>query len=114
MKKTPPTSIRLRGIRYPNTAATPPKVWIDDKFLSLEKSLRIKNHSIHGFGWGSDAKGAAQLAFAICSELYPDTLARLIYPDFRVMFLDGIDSECFDITLNLTAFNEIHVKHLTG
>ncbi len=89
MKKLPPSAIRLRGVRYPPAAAIPPKVWLDDRLLNLEKSLKIKAHSISGFGWGNEHKGAAQLALALCLELYPEALARRVYPDFRAAFLDG-------------------------
>ncbi|MBK9014457.1 MAG: hypothetical protein IPM82_10410 [Saprospiraceae bacterium] len=110
MKKPPPSAVRLRGVRYPSAAAIPPKVWLNDKLLNLEKSLKIKAHSIHGFGWGNDGRGAAQLALAICSELYTKALARQVYPYFRASFLDGITGENFDMTLNITAFNEAHVN----
>ena len=111
MKKTPPSAIRLRGVRYPTVAAIPPKVWLDDKLLNLEKSLKTKAHSIYGFGWGNDLRGAAQLSLAICMELYTEELARQVYPDFRAAFLDGINGENFDVRLNLATFNEAYAGH---
>ncbi len=106
MKKPPPSSIRLRGVSYPSAAAIPPKVWLNAKLLKLDKSLKIKSHSIDGFGWGNNARGAAQLALAICSELYSEALALQVAPYFRAMFLDKIEGENFDLNLNLDAFNE--------
>lgn len=102
----PPSSIRLRGVSYPNAAAIPPKVWLDDKPLRHEKSLKIGSHSIHGFGWGSNVRGGAQLALAICSEIYPTPIAVQAAPLFRAMFLDKITGENFDLHLDLTAFNK--------
>ena len=112
MKKTPPAAVRLRGVRYPSAAAMPPKVWLNNTLLNLEKSLKIKAHTINGFGWGNDGRGAAQLALAICAELYPTALARQLAPYFRAIFLDGISGENFDLTLNLATFNEVHLGQL--
>ncbi|MCF8246659.1 MAG: hypothetical protein K9J37_17245 [Saprospiraceae bacterium] len=112
MKKPPPSAIRLRGVRYPTAAAIPPKVWLDVKLLRLEKSLKIKAHNIHGFGWGNDCKGAAQLALAICLELYAADVAMQVAPHFRVLFLDELTGENFDVNLNLTPFNEVHLSQM--
>lgn len=112
MRKPPPSAIRLRGVRYPSAAAIPPKVWLDDKLLSLEKSLRVKAYNIYGFGWGRDGKGASQLALAICTELYTPEMARLIAVHFRALFLDGITGDNFDVTLDLTEFNQGCLKQL--
>ncbi len=112
MKKPPPSAIRLRGVRYPTAAAIPPKVWLNDKLLSLEKSLKIKAHSINGFGWGNDSRGAAQLALAICAELYTEELARQVAPHFRALFLDGLYGENFDVNVNLSTFNETYLSQL--
>ncbi len=106
MKKTPSASVRLRGVSYPSAAAIPPKVWLDNKLLKHDKSLRIWAYSIYGFGWGNNANGAAQLALAICLELYPKAWAVKVAPCFRAMFLDKIEGENFDLNLNLVAFNE--------
>jgi hypothetical protein len=112
MRKLPPSAIRLRGIRYSSLAGTPTKVWLNNTLLSLDKSLRIKSHTIHGFGWGTDSRGAAQLALAICVELYPSELARQVAPFFKALFLDGINGENFDVNLNMTAFNEVYLSQL--
>lgn len=113
MKKTPSASVRLRGVSYPSAAAIPPKVWLDNKLLKHDKSLRIRFHSIYGFGWGNNTRGAAQLALAICLELYPEALAVQVAPYFRAMFLDKIEGENFDLTLNLAAFNEDCVRKIS-
>lgn len=112
MKKPPPTAIRLRGIRYTTTVASPPKVWLDNKLLNLEKSLKIKSYNIQGFSWGNDAKGASQLALAICSELYPKEMVVPLASCFRAIFLDKINDENFDLTLDLEAFNEEYLGQL--
>ncbi|MBI5914125.1 MAG: hypothetical protein HY842_02015 [Bacteroidetes bacterium] len=104
----PPATIRLRGIRSV-TAFSDNKVWLDHKRLKLGKSLKVKAHSINGFGWGKDEKGAAQLALAICLEIYPPDVAGQVYRHFKSAFLTAIEVDCFDLNLHLTEFNEVHL-----
>ena len=52
--------------------------------LSLEKSLKIADHSPDGFQWGYSGSGAAQLAAAILYEITDDVeLSRTYYELFK-------------------------------
>jgi hypothetical protein len=96
--------IRLRGVR----SATNPfesKAWLDNHLLKLDKSLKIKAHSLRGFNWGEDEKGGLQLALAICIELYPAEVVKRVYPAFYKAFMAGIEEDGFDLTVDLEGFN---------
>jgi hypothetical protein len=96
--------IRLRGVR----SATNPfesKAWLGNHLLKLDKSLKIKAHSLRGFNWGDDEKGGLQLALAICIELYSPDMAKKVYPAFRQAFLAGIQEGGFDVWVDLEGFN---------
>ena len=97
-------TIRLRGIRAAN-GNFEAKVWLNDTMLKMDKSLKIKTHSLRGFGWGNDGKGGLQLALAICLELYPTETVKHVYPAFYTWFLEDILEDGFDMTLDLTGFN---------
>ncbi len=114
MRKLPPSVTRIRGVRYPKVSAIPPKVWLDNKLLSLEKSLKLKAHDIQGFNWGPNHKGGSQLALAICLEIYPELLAMQVYVAFRKTFLDGINGDSFDNVLNLANFNAEFIVNMGG
>jgi hypothetical protein len=58
-------------------------VWIDDRELSPERSLRVRNHSPDGFSWGDNGSGSAQLALALLLELTREDLALLWYQDVQ-------------------------------
>ena len=52
--------------------------------LSLEKSLKIADHSPDGFQWGYSGSGPAQLAAAILNEITGDPkIAREYYQMFK-------------------------------
>jgi hypothetical protein len=59
------------------------QVWIDDRELLPERSLRVRAHSPTGFGWGNDGCGPAQLALALLLELTHEDLALLWYQDVK-------------------------------
>ncbi|MCC6722924.1 MAG: hypothetical protein IT258_00340 [Saprospiraceae bacterium] len=105
MKKLLSDAIRLRGLRSNNSGAES-KVWLNNTFLKLDKSLKIKAHSLNGFGWGDDEKGSLQLALAICIEIYPAEQVRHIYPSFCQIFLRGIQEDGFDLQIDLSTFNQ--------
>jgi hypothetical protein len=107
-KPTLRTTVRLRGYR-PVSAFSDNKIWLDNKYLKSDKSLKVKIHSINGFGWGNDAKGAAQLALAICLELYPPDIAKAVYQDFQTRFIQPLEEDSFDVVLDLAPFNEAKV-----
>ncbi|MCU0346724.1 MAG: hypothetical protein MUC59_07260 [Saprospiraceae bacterium] len=104
MKKLLLDTIRIRGVRSANHSFES-KAWLNHILLKLEKSLKIKAHSLRGFGWGEDEKGGLQLALAICSELYPPEVAKRVYPVFYQTFLAGIQEDGFDLTVDLRGFN---------
>jgi len=56
---------------------------LDEVELSLEKSLKVKNHSPTGFSHGYAGSGPAQLALAIMLELYPQRIALTKYQQFK-------------------------------
>lgn len=105
MKKLLSDAVRLRGVRSAN-GSFKSKAWLNNTLLKLEKSLKIKAHSLRGFGWGPDEKGGLQLALAICMELYPAELLKQVYPVFHKTFLADIQEDGFDMTVDLTQFNQ--------
>lgn len=102
-------TLHLKGIRD-ITASSQSKVWLNHKLLKLEKSLKVKSHSLLGFDWGNERKGASQLALAICLEVYPQDIALQVYQAFKEEFLATIQDNSFSLNIDLSAFNEIHVK----
>ncbi len=59
------------------------EVWLDGKKLNPAPSQKVRNHSPQGFNWGYSGSGPAQLALAICLELYGEEKARKEYQDFK-------------------------------
>ena len=59
------------------------EVFIGDEKLSLEKSLKIRNHSPTGFNWGYAGSGPAQLALAVCAHYLGEERARRAYQQFK-------------------------------
>jgi hypothetical protein len=70
MKK--PSTTVYRGIRVKPDERTvsPTLVYVDEKPLSAEPSLKIVRHSPDGFNWGYGGSGPAQLALAILLDYY--------------------------------------------
>jgi len=60
------------------------RVWLDDIELSLEDSLKFRNHSPSGFSWGYMGSGPSQLALAVCLRLYGLGEAEEVYQEFKV------------------------------
>jgi uncharacterized protein DUF6166 len=98
------SEISLKGMRSV-TASSDNKVWLDNKLLKFEKSLKVKSHTLAGFDWGKREAGAAQLALAICLELYPLDLALAAYQDFKSAFISPIREDSFLMKMDLSAFN---------
>lgn len=72
------------------------RIWLNEKELSLEKSLHVRSHSPTGFAWGYSGSGPAQLALAICIELFTVGRALNIYQQFKedvISFLPETDFE---------------------
>ncbi len=103
---------KLKGFRPEMAHSGNCKVWLNDKALSHAKSLKHVTHSPEGFNWGYGGSGPAQLAYAICHELYGKDVARQIYQDFKWRFLVAIEDDSFDLVLDLAEFNAVHVLPL--
>lgn len=58
-------------------------VWLNGGELNPSRSQQVINHSPDGFNWGYGGSGAAQLALAICLELFSEEVARSIYQDVK-------------------------------
>ncbi len=64
------------------------QVWIGDKELLPDRSLKLWNHSPTGFAWGYEGSGPSQLALAIMLELTDsEELAFELYQDFKRAFV---------------------------
>jgi hypothetical protein len=105
MKQFPfKSEISLKGIRSV-TASSENKVWLDNKLLKFENSLKVKSHTLLGFNWGKHEAGAAQLALAVCLKLYPQELALAAYQDFEAAFISPIRGDSFLLKIDLSVFN---------
>jgi hypothetical protein len=58
------TTITIKGEAHTRN------VWLNGKELSPIKSQKVWNHSPDGFNWGYGGSGPAQLALAICLEVF--------------------------------------------
>lgn len=105
-------TIHLRGIygisitRATGNRAAQNTVLLDGNKLDLDRSLAIRNHSPAGFDWGYLGSGPAQLALAICLELYPQRLAEQVYQRFKAQFIATLETDKdFAQHIDLTEFN---------
>lgn len=74
-------------------------VWLNGKKLSPRASQKIRNHSPDGFMWGYGGSGPAQLALAICIELFGKDVAQRIYQDFKYKMIGPLPQTDFDENL---------------
>lgn len=73
------------------------QVWLNDKLLNPIRSQKIINHSPDGFAWGYGGSGPAQLALAICLEIFPEDFARLYYQNFKWLYIASLpDKDLID------------------
>lgn len=72
------------------------RVWLNGKELTPYRSQLLRNHSPDGFMWGYGGSGPAQLALAICIELFGKEAAQRIYQDFKFQLIAGIPQESFN------------------
>ena len=56
---------------------------LNGKELTPQKSQQVSNHSPDGFNHGYGGSGPAQLALAICLELFNQTAAVRLYQQFK-------------------------------
>ncbi len=60
-------------------------VYLDDNYLSPNRSQKVYNHSPDGFNWGYCGSGPAQLALAICLEVFGSSEVALnSYRDLQI------------------------------
>jgi hypothetical protein len=57
------------------------RVWMDDRELLPERSVRVRTHSPTGFSWGHGGNGPAQLALALLLELTTEEMALQWYQE---------------------------------
>lgn len=69
------------------------QVWLNGKYLSPSKSQSIFNHSPDGFNWGYGGSGPAQLALAICLELFGSANG---YQDFKWAIVANLPKSDFE------------------
>lgn len=74
-------------------------VLLNGNIVSPDASQKIRNHSPHGFCWGYGGSGPAQLALAICLELFTKQVAQSIYQDFKWEFISKLPQTNFAVTL---------------
>lgn len=92
-------------------------VTLNGKELSPEASQKLINHSPDGFAWGYGGSGPAQLALAICLEIYPEPKALAYYQIIKetlVAQLPGDNSFTWSIWIDedepLVFFEEPPIK----
>lgn len=79
--------------------ATDRSVKINGVRIREDVSQRIRNHSPDGFNWGYGGSGPAQLALAICVELYGEEVAVAMYQKFKFAVIGRLPiDEDFEIT----------------
>ena len=72
------------------------EVWLNDKFLSAEKSQKLKNHSPDGFSWGYGGSGTSQLSLAILLELFSEEVALKNYQNFKFEVVSKLPFTSFE------------------
>lgn len=89
------------------------EVWLNDKPLNPERSLKIRNHSPDGFMWGYGGSGPAQLALAVCLELFSDRVAQRVYQDFKWLYIAKIPQADFQVDLGsiVSISYELYLLH---
>ena len=78
--------------------------YLNDKRLELGPSLQVRNHSPSGFRHGYEGSGPAQLALAVCLELYSQPVAKAVYQHFKREYIAPLPvNEEFNKTLSVPA-----------
>lgn len=76
------------------------RVWINQVEIFPEKSLKLRNHSPTGFAWGYGGSGPAQLALAICLELFGKDNALKMYQAFKRRYIETLPQTDFSVILD--------------
>lgn len=74
---------------------------LNGKPLTPHRSQKIRNHSPDGFNWGYGGSGPAQLALAICLELYGEERARSMYQDFKFKHIGSLPQSDFHVEIEV-------------
>lgn len=80
------------------------EVWLNGKKLNPSKSQKISNHSPDGFNWSYGGSGPAQLALAICLELYggkKNEPLQFDYQQFKWDYIATLPKSDFNIELEV-------------
>lgn len=77
------------------------QVWVNEKPLSPERSLKVFNHSPTGFSWGFGGSGPAQLALAILLRYLPEKEAVSLHQGFKWKFIATLPQEDFETELDI-------------
>jgi hypothetical protein len=86
------------------------KVWIGDKELLPDPSLKVIKHSPDGFAWGYGGSGPSQLALAILIELLSDThTASRHYQDFKWAYVSKWQGDFAEPVANVKKWIEDNV-----
>lgn len=76
------------------------EVWLNGKKLSPAKSQKVWNHSPDGFNWGYGGSGPAQLALAICIELF-GIKGDFNYQNFKWDHIATLPQSDFDVEIQI-------------
>lgn len=82
------------------------RVWLNGKELHPGRSQKVWNHSPDGFNWGYGGSGPAQLALAICLQLY-DKVGEGCYQDFKFRYIATLPQSDFDFDIVVPTKEEV-------
>ena len=87
------------------------RVWLDGKELFPDRSQKVINHSPDGFAWGYGGSGAAQLALAICLEIYSNDESKAIgnYQGFKWDVIAKLPESDFEATFESITSPDLRV-----
>ncbi|HNP94242.1 MAG TPA: hypothetical protein PKJ63_01390 [Cyclobacteriaceae bacterium] len=77
------------------------RVWLFEQELFPEESQKIRNHSPDGFAWGYNGSGPAQLALALCIELFGKEYGLQIYQDFKFWYIGSLPQGDFELDIQI-------------
>ncbi|HEV8514066.1 MAG TPA: DUF6166 domain-containing protein [Cyclobacteriaceae bacterium] len=77
------------------------RVWLFEKEILPGESLKVKNHSPDGFLWGYGGSGPAQLALAICIEMFGVDKAMEVYQNFKWKHISGLPRQDFELDITV-------------
>src|SRR4030043_200466 len=86
------TKIRIMDAHY---------LYVDGRFISPEKSLKVYNHSPTGFSFGYDGSGPAQAALAILLEVTDRKTALALYQKFKWYFVSGWKDPDMEVEIDI-------------